>query len=702
MRFAQLCVLVCLALCPCSGIGMADSGGKESSATFGISPNHVALLPGSRFTFRVTPPGREVIFSCSAGKITADGIYTAPLKPGTCTLTAISKRDDQRFEATIEILPIKVVAAPDRVLLARKATYALLGAANAGGFRWSVGEPNGGSVTPGGIYTAPDQDGTYTVIATSLLDPKASSQIEMVVEERGPSGGGWGHAKPPSAITHGARIDSDILTMDAGRYEPLSAVAYGADSPDGFTWTLEQGPMDPTTGERLGSIDAQGVFTASHPGLYVVKAVVRQDPGLWATAILLVTPSVKSTEKVPSTLEREFNSVNGLQDGRILFAGGRENEIYPASTWILDPMKNAFAELRPLNIPRLGHKVLLLDNGRVLVAQGYGNRNVLGLPGERGMGLLRQGEILDPTTGIWTPLPFLLESANIGAPAMALPGGKALLIGGGKATGETQGQSLLIEPTLGAMLIGPDIGAWSAAARLEDGNLLITGGYAKPSPQKRTLGAPDVLVSSAAKIFEVKTNTFRRAAPMVQPRLFHTATPLADGRVLLVGGVSQGRNVADATVPRKLEPTSSAEIFDPKTGCFVPTGSAKWPRAGHAAILLPTGQVMVMGGWTVMGFEKLNAKTLQPLYLYPMETEIFDPDAGTWRVMDTLGYGVDVPKLLLLQNGSVFTSGRTVFLEMDPKNPGYQKLAPGPSRNKLRVRFGAPEPPEAAECLLPM
>jgi len=132
---------------------------------------------------------------------------------------------------------------------------------------------------------------------------------------------------------------------------------------------------------------------------------------------------------------------------------------------------------------------------------------------------------------------------------------------------------------------------------------------------------------------------------MSTPRGYHTATLLADGRVLIAGGLSNsgGLNKADATDPA---PTS-AEIYDPASGTFGPAGTLVADRLGHSATLLPDGHVLLAGGYD-------RASKTQP---FSVSAELFDPATGTSTATGAMTTGLAFHAAAMTPDGRVVLAG---------------------------------------------
>jgi hypothetical protein len=128
----------------------------------------------------------------------------------------------------------------------------------------------------------------------------------------------------------------------------------------------------------------------------------------------------------------------------------------------------------------------------------------------------------------------------------------------------------------------------ATAILLADGKVLIAGGV-------DAVGIPVFVYVASAELYDPATHKFTRTGSMTTTRGGATATLLSDGRVLIVGG-DGCRNPSRCTYTNWAgeSPRKSAEVYDPKTGKFTPTGSMAGPRVHATAILMPDGRVLVL------------------------------------------------------------------------------------------------------------
>ena len=145
------------------------------------------------------------------------------------------------------------------------------------------------------------------------------------------------------------------------------------------------------------------------------------------------------------------------------------------------------------------------------------------------------------------------------------------------------------------------------------------------------LGAGLVLVQPcAAAPFEFETTGSLAAA-----RYGHTATLLANGKVLVAGGGYGGI-------------LASAELYDPARGTWTMTNSLASARFDHTATLLANGKILVAGGNDSSVFPTASA-------------ELYDPASGTWATTGILANARYSHSAMLLPNGKVLAVGGAVY-----------------------------------------
>ncbi len=121
---------------------------------------------------------------------------------------------------------------------------------------------------------------------------------------------------------------------------------------------------------------------------------------------------------------------------------------------------------------------------------------------------------------------------------------------------------------------------------------------------------------------------FRSNGALASPRFSHTATVLADGKVLIAGGTDE-----------HFDNLASTEIYDPETETSSPTGSLSTARSQHTATVLPNHKVLVTGN------------------IYSADNELFDPSTGSWTTTSPFLNARGSHTATLLSDGKVLVVG---------------------------------------------
>jgi N-acetylneuraminic acid mutarotase len=277
---------------------------------------------------------------------------------------------------------------------------------------------------------------------------------------------------------------------------------------------------------------------------------------------------------------------------------------------------------------------------------------LLGGPLARGPGV---GAEAAPT-GSWTPVasPLTGEGPLFPLLLLPLPANRFLLLSSTVREPEPRTRSQRYEPTTDRWsapvpLAIPHRAAY-AAAPLADGVLVVGGIDASGATFPRPTLAD-------AERYDPATERWTPTAPLATPRTAHTATPLADGRVLVVGGESGGAVLA------------TAEIYDPARDTWTPTAGMIAARSSHAATRLPDGRVLVTGGYSSPG-GAARAPTAT--------AEIYDPATDRWATAAPLGTPRGAHIATTLGNGQVLVTGPPLE-RYDPGADRWLPVAPPPA-----------------------
>ena len=156
-------------------------------------------------------------------------------------------------------------------------------------------------------------------------------------------------------------------------------------------------------------------------------------------------------------------------------------------------------------------------------------------------------------------------------------------------------------------------------------------------------GASITRYLSSAELYDPASGTFSPTGRMSTGREYATATLLNDGRVLIAGGVGQVGNHGDSL--------ASAEIYDPASAKFTTVGSMAHSRFGHTVVLLEDHTVLVAGG--------LDTRR-QGVGRFLQSAEIFDPGTLSFSSTSNMIRRRFNHAASLLPDGTVLITGGSV------------------------------------------
>lgn len=528
--------------------------------------------------------------------------------------------------------------------------------------------PNGEVLATGGLGYGPnDPDGNQTRIATDSTErydptigrwrPSAAMITarlghtatllpggKVLVAGGGTPGGNDpdGNALPPIPLgsaelydpaTNGWSPAGTLATARVGHTATLlpdgKVLVVGGRGTDGAALDSAE-RYDPQT-NSWSAAGALGGARAEHtatllPGGKVLVVGGRNGAGAALAAARLYDPAANSWSPAASLADaRHGHTATLLPGGRVLVAGGSDGDGGQLrSAELYDAAADAWTGARPLTAPRTSHRADLLADGSVLVAGGIDRTST---------------EIYNPVaipSGSWATSPGL-KTAREGSSATLLRSGRVLVAGGRGKTGVDPDGNPILEALAGTEIYDPATDAWSdgapmkhariahTATLLKDGRVLVAGGRA-PNPWDDEM--------SSAEIYDPGPNTWQDVAPMPAPRASHTATLLADGRVLVVAARQDGI------------PSTWTAVYDPGADRWTVSESLSFPRGDHTATLLTSacgancGKVLIAGG----GFRTSTA-------------ELFDPATLTARPTLSMSLGRSLHATTVLHDGRVLVTG---------------------------------------------
>jgi hypothetical protein len=428
------------------------------------------------------------------------------------------------------------------------------------------------------------------VIPAALLKDPVAAQVQVILYDsaddftQSSSNAVSFSVNSPASGVASVSPASDTLGRKGARQFVFAINGSKADA----TWTVEEGAAG-------GIITSSGLYTApSSPGMYHVVATAASDPSKTATAAVSVATSGFTVTGSMGTA-RSGHIATLLANGKVLIVGG------DASAELFDPASGTFTPTGSMTTSRSRPTATLLANGMVLIAGGFGP-GTSHLPRLSSAELYDQGSSTFTATGSMAVGRVLHTAALLRDGRVLIAGGTDASGGGGAATASTE----LYDPSIGTFTLTGSMASERAdhtATLLASGRVLIVGGWNGHAADAADDPPWDPLF---AELFDPSSGSFSASGSTSTTRIGHSAIPLADGKVLLLGGVPSLQNIHE-----QLPDPQFAELYDPAAGTFSSAGNFALSRTKYTASLLNDGMVLVAGGEQA-GIAVTSAELLDP------------------------------------------------------------------------------------------
>lgn len=264
----------------------------------------------------------------SGGTIGSDGLYTAPDKSGRYLIVAKSQADPTKMAtATVTVLDgVTVIIDPAEATVAPNAAQSfraqVLSSSNTEVI-WGIQEENGGAITGSGlnvVYTAPNREGIFHLIATSVADNLKRAVAEVTVTAG-------------VSVT----INPKEAFLSAGGTQKFTASVAGSAN-TGVTWHVRE--------SAGGTIASDGTYTApgtapSAATVFHVVAVSQADPSKSAKAAVTIEPASSGSRKIERVNVNSENAEANAESGKLYISGDGSVVTFESSATNLVPNDNA-------------------------------------------------------------------------------------------------------------------------------------------------------------------------------------------------------------------------------------------------------------------------------------------------------------------------------------------------------------------------